>query len=87
MSEECKVEDILCQIKVLQSMRELKTAVGDETFLRDFPELQGLDTKLTEKIKTTTGDLKEAIAKCANIPIENVGLGSFESEEVIEEEE
>ena len=80
MSEECKVEDILCQINVLQSLRGLQTALGDETFLSEFPELQGLDTKLADKIQTTTGDLKEAIAKCANIPMENVGLGSLESE-------
>jgi len=72
MSEECKVDDILCQIEVLQSMRKLKVSLGNEAFLYEFPELQGLDEKLAEKIRTTTGDLKEAIARCGNIPLEEI---------------
>jgi len=85
MSEECKVEDILCQINVLQSLRGLQTALGNETFLSEFPELQGLDTKIADKIQTTTGDLKEAIARCGNIPLEEIPALVPESEETEEE--
>lgn len=69
---ECDVEDILCQIEALRSLRGLRTALGNETFQRDFPELENLDGKLVQKIQTTEGSIKEALAKCGNISLEEV---------------
>jgi len=77
MSEECNVDDILCQIGVLQNLRGLQKGMGNEAFLSEFPELQGLDSKLTAKIESGTESLKAAIAKCGRITLEEA------SEEVV----
>ena len=70
MVDECNVDDILCQIEVLRSMRALQTALGDETFTEEFPELAGLDAKLIDKINAQRGDIREALAECGNIDME-----------------
>jgi len=67
MPEECNVDDILCQVGVLQNLRGLQKGMGNEAFLNDFPELQGLDGKLIAKIESDTESLKAAIAKCGQI--------------------
>ncbi len=67
MAEECNVDDILCQFGVLQNLRGLQEGMGNETFLKEFPELQGMDEKLTAKIESGTESLKAAIAKCGQI--------------------
>ena len=64
MSEECNVDDILCQMGVLQNLRGLQTGMGNEAFLNEFPELQGMDEKLTAKIESSTLAVSEALAKC-----------------------
>ena len=72
MPEECNVDDILCQFGVLQNLRGLQAGMGNEAFLNEFPELQGLDSKLTAKIESGTESLKAAIAKCGRITPEEV---------------
>ena len=64
MSAECNVDDILCQMGVLQNLRGLQIGMGNETFLKEFPELQGMDEKLTAKIESSTLAVSEALAKC-----------------------
>jgi len=87
MSEGCNVDDILCQIEALRSMRSLRTALGNETFASEFPELEGFDTKLTERIETTRGDLKTALAQCGNVDLADVELTDFDGEDDEEEED
>lgn len=72
MAEECNVDDILCQMGVLQNLRGLQTGMGNETFLKEFPELQGMDEKLTAKIEQGTANLKESLAKCGQIASEEL---------------
>ena len=73
MSEEkCDVDDILCQIEALRSMKSLKTSLGNERFIQRFPQLEGMEEVLTESIRNTEGDLKTALARCGNIPLEEV---------------
>lgn len=67
---ECDVDDILCQIKVLQSLNDLKAALGNESFLSKFPELTNLPEKLTTEISSQRENLKEALTKCGNIGLE-----------------
>lgn len=82
---ECNIDDILCQIEALRSMRSLRSAMGNETFVREFPELEGLDEKLIDKIQTTEGDIREALAKCGNIDLEIPEIAEFEESELEEE--
>ena len=77
---ECDVEDILCQIEVLRSMRALRSALGSFEFKTEFPELEGMEPKLLGRIETAKGDMQKALAKCGNIE-----LGSPEMETVVEE--
>ncbi len=89
---ECDVDNIICQLETLKSLRSLKANMGSEAMQERFPELQGLDGKLVESIRETEGDLKTAIAKCGQIDEEAI-LEMGETVEVtpeggkIEEEE
>ncbi|KKL79755.1 hypothetical protein LCGC14_2011610 [marine sediment metagenome] len=67
MSGECDVNDIICQLETLKSLRSLKVNMGQEAMLDRFPQLSGMDEKLVESIQETEGDLKTAIRKCGNI--------------------
>lgn len=90
MSEQCDVEDILCQIEALQSMRTLRTALGNESFRKEFPELETLEPKLIGKISLSEGNIREALARCGNIDLEDAeATKEFIAEvaEEIEEEE
>jgi len=79
---DCNVDDILCKIEALRSMRALQAALGNETFSNEFPELEGIDEKLSRSIATSHGDLKSALAKCGN-----VDLAGLEEEEYTEDDE
>lgn len=82
-NRECDIDDILCQIEVLRSMRSLRSAMDNETFMKEFPELEGLDNKLLIKIQTTKGDIREALAQCGNIDLAEIA--EFEGNEGSEE--
>lgn len=89
---ECDIDDIICNFKALTSMRELKAALGNENFVREFPELESVVPRLEEKIKSSGASLREALARCGNIDLadelpfeeqvgpEDIG-GSIETEE------
>ncbi len=89
MSEECNVDDILCQMGVLQNLRGLQQGMGTETFLKEFPELEGMDEKLTAKIESSTLAVSEALAKCGKTVSEEIGVEprTVNLETVIEPEE
>ncbi len=86
---ECNMDDILCQIKALRGLRDLQSALGNETFSTEFPELMGLDEKISNKIVSTKGDLKTALAKCGNVDLaaELEGTGLEEENLVSDENE
>jgi len=67
MSEKCNVDDILCKMGVLQNLRGLQKGMGDETFLKEFPELEGMDEKLTAKIEARQLAVDEALSKCGEV--------------------
>jgi len=74
---------------VLQNLRGLKSGMGDETFLKEFPELEGMDEKLTAKIEAKQLAVDEAISKCGETVTEEVvvkPLGIVSIEEAPEEE-
>lgn len=74
---ECNIDDILCKIRTIESIKNLRSVMGSESFIQEFPELEGLDTKLLEKLDITKADVQEAIAQCSGLlsePIESVKL-------------
>ena len=80
---DCNVDDILCKIEALRSMRALQAALGKESFSAEFPELEGVDEKLSRSITTSQGDLKSALAKCGNVDLaglEEEGLEEYDGD-------
>lgn len=61
---ECNAEDILCQMQALAHLRGLKSTLGDERFKSIYPELEGLDERLTDKISSQEVSLKESLERC-----------------------
>ena len=85
---ECDVEDILCQLNVLNDLRSLRNHLGDGNFAEKFPEFEGAEGRLEEAIAEQRGSLESAIARCGNIEedeLETEG-GSYLGEETEEEE-
>lgn len=82
-NRQCDVDDILCQIEALRSMRTLRSVLTGEVFEREFPELEGLDAKLLGKIQAAKGNIREALEKCGNVDLEDEipDLEEFEEEE------
>jgi len=75
----CDIDDILCQMEALSHLKGLQSVLGDEKFRSRFPELEGLDDRITERIKEQDTNLREALESC--------GLPSAsEPETTIEEE-
>lgn len=60
----CDPEDIICQMTVLSHLKGLKSALGEDRFKTDFPELQGLDERITSR----ESELLEALGKCGLEP-------------------
>lgn len=61
---DCDVDDILCQSMVIAHLKGLKTALGDERYREEFPELQGLDEKITSR----EAELRNTFADCVSQP-------------------
>ena len=61
---ECNIDDIICQIQVLSHLKGIQNLVGDEKFSTGFPEFEGLDMVLTEKIRTGEASLNETLKGC-----------------------
>lgn len=72
MPEKCDVDDILCQLSLLDNMKALKEYLGNVSFLSEFPELSGVAEKLSAKIQTQDAILRSTIAQCGNIDVGEV---------------
>ncbi len=60
----CDVDDIICQLRVLASLKTLQENMGKENFLLEFPELEGMDVKIKDKIASQRVRLSDAIKTC-----------------------
>ena len=60
----CDVDDLLCQMGVINNLRGIEGLVGDERFKQEFPEFSGLRETVTEKIRTREISLREAYRNC-----------------------
>ena len=60
----CDPEDILCKMTALAHLKGLKTALGEDRYLEEFPELRGLD----EKLASRETSLKATLAECVREP-------------------
>ena len=84
---ECNVDDILCQLEVLKNLRELQEGLGNDWFKEKFPELLGVDIKLSETITEQNETIRQAIAKCTKLDeVEDSGWRPIENFEDDEED-
>lgn len=61
---ECNIDDIICQMQVLDHLKGIKEIVGGDKFGTSFPEFEGLDSVLAEKIITGEASLNETLKAC-----------------------
>jgi len=79
----CNVDDLMCQIGVKAHLEGIKLLLGDEKFRTQYPEFQGLEQTVSERIKTQKTTIRETFEKCG-IPVPE---GLEESNPLISEEE
>jgi len=60
----CDIDDLLCQIRVQSHLQGLHILLGDEKFKQQFPEFEGLEDTVAERIKTQEGSLRESLERC-----------------------
>ena len=65
---ECDTDDLMCQMLVLSHLNGLRSALGEERYKADFPELQGLDAR----IKSQESTLRETLGRCGLKPEEAI---------------
>lgn len=80
---ECDIDDLVCQIQILAHLKGMQSLLGDEKFKTSYPEFEGLDTTLKEKIEIGEGTLREALDRCGLSPMEEI----IAVEETVKEEE
>lgn len=68
LENRCDIDDIFCQMQVLSLLKGLQSLLGDEKFRSLLPELEGLDEKMTERIKELENNLRESM-KIFGLPI------------------
>lgn len=80
----CDVDDLFCRMTALAHLKGLKSALGDEKYREEFPELQSLDEKITSREVS----LREAMEECTK-GLEKITRGETEPlipAEIIESE-
>jgi hypothetical protein len=85
---ECNVDEIIKQLKVLDSLRELRENMGDSFFMESFPELTGIHGRLDSVIEEQETKLTEQMSACGKLDIDELPvaevpvLSEVESEKV-----
>jgi len=66
MAEEkrCDIDDLMCQLQVMNLLGGMKNLLGSERFKTSYPEFEGLEETVTERLKEQETTIKEAFEKC-----------------------
>ncbi len=67
MVEECDPEDIACQARVIKHLRGLAEELGVESLHEQFPEFDGLQGTITEKLRARKDVMKSTLVNCGII--------------------
>jgi len=82
----CDVDDILCQMELLQGLKVVQKTMGSEAFLEKFPELQGLAPRIAQEVESQEGSLRETLESCSSEEEIAEGMEVAEVAEVAEGE-
>ena len=63
----CDVDEILKQLKVLDSLKQLRENMGEGNFIAKWPELSGLNGKIDTEIAAQEEALQEKMSECGSI--------------------
>lgn len=60
----CDIDDLLCQLQIINHLEGMKNLLGTESFWVKYPEFEGLEETVAERIIEQKFTLKEAFEKC-----------------------
>lgn len=83
----CDVDDILCELELLQNLRGLRKSIGAERFQERFPQLNAIEPQLKEEISISQEKLKKALEQCGTISTDVLGDIIKEADESFPSEE
>lgn len=69
---ECDADEILRQLKVLGSLKELRENMGNNFFLETFPELTNVGSRLDTVIAEQESLLQETLDKCGKVGLDEI---------------
>ena len=69
---DCNVDEIMKQLKVLDSLRQLRDNMGEGVFMESFPELTNITGKLDAVIEHTEEELNARMAECGKIEMDEL---------------
>ena len=69
---ECDIDEIMKQLKVLDSLKQLRDNMGNNFFLETFPELTGLNGKLDVVIEKQETELQNKMSECGNLNVDEL---------------
>ena len=79
--KKCDIDDLMCQLQVMNYLGGMKNLLGNEKFKTRYPEFEGLEETVSGRIKEQETTIKEAFEKCG-MPVPE----ELEPEPIIEEE-
>ena len=68
----CDVDEILKQLKVLDSLKQLRENMGEGNFIAKWPELSGLNGKIDTEIAAQEEALQEKMSECGSIQVDEM---------------
>lgn len=69
---ECNTEEIVKQIRILDTLKELKANMGDNLFSETFPELNTLSSRLDSIIEQMDTELQGKMDECGNLQARDI---------------
>ena len=75
--KKCDIDDLMCQLQVMNYLGGMKNLLGSEKFKIRYPEFEGLEGTMIERMKEQETTIREAFERCG-LPIPE--------EETVEEE-
>ena len=81
VEKNCDIDDMLCQLKVMNLLDGMKNLLGSEKFKTSYPEFVGLEETVAERMSQQKTTIKEAFEKCGlQVPEEMETASTIEEE-------
>lgn len=79
--KKCDIDDLMCQLQVMNLLGGMKNLLGSERFKTRYPEFEGLEETVSERMREQETTIREAFEKCGLPAPEEP-----ETETIVEEE-